>query len=98
MRLIEDDLASQLGLSRTPVRRALVVREHEGLVVSERNRGAVVREYDADSIDELDSGRASLEGLIAYRAAARMTNDVVKQLEESCARFESCATTRTSRS
>ena len=87
-RLKEDDLAKRLGLSRTPVRRALVSLEHEGLVRSERNRGAIVREYDAASVEELYSVRAWLEGLMAYRAATRITPEIVEQLEQSCARFD----------
>ena len=42
-RLVEQRIAEELGLSRTPVREALRMLQAEGLVVSERNRGAMVR-------------------------------------------------------
>src|SRR4051795_9144286 len=42
-RLVEEDLARRLGLGRAAVRMALVRLEHDGLVESERNRGARVR-------------------------------------------------------
>lgn len=88
MRLKEEEIARELGLSRTPVRKALLVLEHEGLVRSSRNRGAFVRDYDAAGADELYSVRARLEGLAAYRAASKMTPEILGRLEESCARFD----------
>src|SRR5439155_13577573 len=47
-RLKEEELARELGISRTPVREALLVLQAEGLVVAEPNRGAMVRAHDAD--------------------------------------------------
>src|SRR5580704_16849260 len=44
-RLKEETIARDLGLSRTPVREALLLLQGEGLVESSRNRGAVVRAY-----------------------------------------------------
>ena len=45
-RLKEEDLAKQLGISRTPVREALLMLQVEGLIVATPNRGA---RYVADS-------------------------------------------------
>ena len=44
-RLVEQRIAEEFGLSRTPVREALRRLEAEGLVVAERNRGARVRRH-----------------------------------------------------
>ena len=52
-RLVEQRIAAELGLSRTPVREALRMLEAEGLVVSERNRGAMVRPLSSTEVEDL---------------------------------------------
>ena len=75
MRLIEDDLASRLGVSRGPVRDALRQLAVEGLVEIER-RGAFVRLGQHD-IWELYSLRTVLEGFAIELAAQSFTDDDV---------------------
>lgn len=70
-RLNEVQLASQLGVSRTPVRTALQQLAGEGLVEYKDNRGFFVRQFDvADIIDAFEM-RALAEGLAARLAAER---------------------------
>src|SRR5438309_11120403 len=71
-RLKEEELARELGISRTPVREALLVLQSEGLVAAEPNRGASVRAHDAADLDDLYQLRALLEGYAARRAAPRI--------------------------
>src|SRR5262249_56198124 len=52
-RLKEEELARELGISRTPVREALLVLQTEGLVDAAPNRGAVVRAHDAADLQDL---------------------------------------------
>jgi DNA-binding GntR family transcriptional regulator len=85
--LREVDLAKQLGTSRTPIREALLLLENEGLVEAVPNRGAVVRSYTPDELEELYSLRAVLEGFGARLAAERITEPDLAKLEESCARY-----------
>jgi DNA-binding GntR family transcriptional regulator len=87
-RLKEEELARELGISRTPVREALLVLQAEGLVDAAPNRGATVRVHDAEDLDDLYQLRALLEGYAARRAAARATRTLVQALSESCDRFE----------
>jgi DNA-binding GntR family transcriptional regulator len=47
-RLVERDIASQLGISKTPVREALMILEHRGLTTSSSFRGAEVTTVDAE--------------------------------------------------
>src|SRR5579864_4506652 len=68
-RLKEEELARELGISRTPVREALLVLQAEGLIVAEPNRGASVRRHDAEDLHDLYQLRALLEGHAARRAA-----------------------------
>ena len=81
-RLVEADLVSSLGVRRTAVRAALVRLEHDGLVEHERNRGAKVRLVGESEAIEILETRAALEGLIARKAAANVTEDDVSQLRE----------------
>lgn len=86
-RLKEETIARDLGLSRTPVREALLRLQGEGLVETNRNRGAVVRAYGAAEIEEMYQLRALLEGYAARRAAALIRPDELELLRASCERF-----------
>jgi DNA-binding GntR family transcriptional regulator len=90
-RLKEEELARELGISRTPIREALAVLQAEGLVDAAPNRGASVRAHDADDLDDLYRLRALLEGHAAGRAATRVAPEQVAALHESCERFEAVA-------
>src|SRR5947199_9689795 len=71
-RLKEEELARELGISRTPVREALLVLQAEGLIETTPNRGAVVVTHDADDLIDLYQLRALLEGHAARQAASRV--------------------------
>jgi DNA-binding GntR family transcriptional regulator len=90
-RLKEEELAGELGISRTPVREALLMLQAEGLVVTTPNRGAVVRAHDVEDIHDLYQLRALLEGYAARLAAAKVTDDAIHLLRESCDRFDAVA-------
>ncbi|MFJ9054931.1 GntR family transcriptional regulator [Streptomyces sp. NPDC102409] len=68
-RLRERELAEALGVSRVPVREALMRLATEGLVVLEPRRGARVRRLTLRDVDELFDLRLSLEVFAARRAA-----------------------------
>ncbi|HVT75396.1 MAG TPA: GntR family transcriptional regulator [Acidimicrobiales bacterium] len=74
-RLVEQRIAEELGLSRTPVREALRLLEAEGLVVSERNRGAMVRRLSATEVADLYGLRIKLESYAVEVATARATEE-----------------------
>src|SRR5881296_3277183 len=88
-RLKGEEVARELGISRTPVREALLVLQAEGLVDAAPNRGAVVRAHDAVDLDDLYQLRALLEGYAARRAASRITLNQIASLWASCDRFDS---------
>ena len=88
-RLKEEELARELGISRTPVREALLMLQAEGLVDAVPNRGATVRRHEADDLDDLYQLRALLEGHAARRAAPKISEDGIAVLRESCDRFDS---------
>lgn len=68
-RLREEQLARALGVSRGPVREALAELERQGLVVINRNRGAVVAQLSRDDLEELYTLRLVIEELAIRRAA-----------------------------
>ena len=90
-RLKEEELARELGISRTPVREALLMLQAEGLVVTAPNRGAVVRTHDADDLRDLYQLRALLEGYATRLAAAKISDEEIGLLRESCDRFDAIA-------
>lgn len=73
--IVETSLTEQLGVSRTPIREALILLEREGLVISEPNRGSYVRAYDAQDVDAIFEMRATLENA-AGEACIRALGDV----------------------
>jgi DNA-binding GntR family transcriptional regulator len=80
-RLIEEEIAAELGLSRGAVRGAILRLGHEGLVVRERNRGARVRRFTLAEAIEVLEARAALESLAAGYAALRRTDDEARELQ-----------------
>ena len=79
-RLVEQRIAEELGLSRTPVREALRRLEAEGLVVSERNRGAMVRPISATEVVDLYGLRIRLESYAVEVATERATEHELGEL------------------
>jgi len=71
-RLKEVELASQLGVSRTPLREALLMLEREGLVVSEVNKGFRVAALSESRVRELYPILGTLEGLAVRESGERL--------------------------
>jgi DNA-binding GntR family transcriptional regulator len=87
-RLKEEGLAGELGISRTPVREALLVlAATEGLVKLTPNRGATVRSMSVEELEDAYDLKALLEGHAVHQAAERMNPRSLAVLEKSCARF-----------
>ncbi len=86
-RLIEQRIAEEFTLSRTPVREALRRLEAEGLVTSERNRGAAVRSVSVDEVGDLYELRARLESYACELAATRHDNQDLAELDSAIVAF-----------
>lgn len=88
-RLVADDIAQSIGMSRMPVREALRRLTAEGLLVMPPNRGAVVRELESEVIEVFEM-RAVLEGLAASMAASRCTRADVDDLTDLLSTMKRC--------
>jgi DNA-binding GntR family transcriptional regulator len=94
-RLVEEELAGTLGVTRASLRAALFDLTAEGLVERIPNRGARVRAITLDEAVAITECRMALEGLCAAKAAERVTEaDIARlrrlggQLERSVAEGE----------
>ncbi|SEG34479.1 transcriptional regulator, GntR family [Saccharopolyspora kobensis] len=81
-RLVERDLAAELGVSRLPVRDALRSLVAEGLVTPRPRSWAVVREFTASDVADLNEVRGAFEALTFKLAAQRRTKDGLARLRE----------------
>lgn len=82
-RLMEVQVAEELGVSRTPVREAIRKLELEGLVVMLPRRGAYIAGISVKDIADVFEVRAALEALAASLAAERITDAELEDLERS---------------
>jgi len=80
-RLMEIQLAEEMGVSRTPVREAIRKLELEGLVVMVPRRGAYVAGISMKDIHEVFEVRGALEALAASLAAERITPEELEEME-----------------
>ena len=82
-RLMEIQLAEELGVSRTPVREAIRKLELEGFVVMMPRKGAYVAGVSVKDIVDVFEIRAALEALAAGLAAERITTDELDEMERA---------------
>jgi DNA-binding GntR family transcriptional regulator len=80
--LRDTDIAEHLGISRTPVREALIRLAQDGLVESARGRGTRVTDLKIEQAPQLFEVGAVLDAYAAQAAAARLTADDLRQLRE----------------
>ncbi|WP_395709413.1 GntR family transcriptional regulator [Reyranella sp.] len=90
-RLVEDRLSAELGVSRVPVREALLGLSIEGLVKLEPRRGATVTEVTPEMVAELVEVRTLLEALNARLAARRHDPAIVGLLQDTLRRGNEAA-------
>lgn len=79
-RLAAPALAKELGVSRSPVRDAVLQLVREGLAIEEFNRGAVVYLPQRQALVSLYHAREALEGMAARLAAVAINDDGLDDL------------------
>ena len=88
-KLVDRDLAEQLGVSRTPIREALGRLTMMGLVEARSRRGFYVRQYSADEVSDLYEFRKILEVNAARLAAENLRPEHVAEFDRILQDMES---------
>ena len=76
----ENQIASELKVSRTPIRDAFKQLENEGLIDYVPNRGCFAKGFTHQDVDDIYAVREALERLAVERAVERITD---KEIDES---------------
>ncbi len=87
-RLDQEDLAARLGVSRVPLRQALVRLQADGLVVSRPHAGATVAPLSLADAEDIYAARAALEPMLAEAAVARLGDETARELKDLIAEQE----------
>ena len=87
-RLMELQLASKLGVSRTPIREAIRMLEQEGLAVTTPRKGAEVAKMTLKDMEDVLEIRDSLDELAVRIACQKISDEQLKQLEDMKELFE----------
>ena len=86
-KIIQEKLASELGVSRTPLNKALQLLEFENLVESIPRRGVYVKEIDMNEMLEVFDCREGLEAVAARLAAGKQDPSIGIKLKKIFAPF-----------
>jgi len=87
-RLDEDRLSRDLGVSRTPLREALLELEHQGLVVSRRRQGTFVVDLAEEEIQRINSLRIVLEAEALRLCRQKLTPPMERRLSSLVEKME----------
>lgn len=87
-RLMEQQLAEKLGVSRTPIREAIRMLEQEGLAVTTPRKGAEVAKMTLKGMEDVLEIRSVLDDLAVRLAADRITEEQLEELRREKDRFE----------
>lgn len=87
-RLIEEQLAHQVGISRTPVREAFHKLERDDLVTRLPKGGFAVREFTKEDVEEIFGIRSALESYAAYLATLHISPERMATLEKKVSESE----------
>ena len=89
--ITDSQIVEELNISRTPVRDALRILEHEGFLISEARRGWKVYSLSLEDIHEIFDIKEALEGMIARQAAGCQDEGLRSALREAMDRMHHAA-------
>lgn len=87
-RLVQEELAKSLGVSRMPIREALRKLEMEGLIKNEPHRGAVVKSFDINDIEEIYALRAQFERMAVEKSVPLISQEEIEKLGQLVTKME----------
>lgn len=82
MRVIEQELSDEFGISRGPIREALRQLEQEGMVDYRRNAGCSIKEITLEDIYEIYLLRSTYEKLAVQSYQGAFTDEEIRRMEE----------------
>ena len=94
-RVLVEELAAKLNVSRTPIREALNQLERDGLVTERPRQGYAVKEFDITMFRESFELRELLDGYATELATARLTpadKELLKGMLRSVKDWQICPT------
>lgn len=80
----ENQIATELRVSRTPIREAFKILENEGLIDYVPNRGCFAKGFTKQDVEDIYAVREALEALAVNWAVDRITEKEIAELEEQC--------------
>ena len=80
----ENQIATELRVSRTPIREAFKILENEGLIDSVPHRGCFAQGFTKQDVEDIYAVREALEALALNWAVDRITEKEIAALEEQC--------------
>jgi DNA-binding GntR family transcriptional regulator len=93
-RLIEEQLAHQIGISRTPVREAFHRLERDELVTRLPKGGFAVREFTKEDVEEIFGIRSALESYAVFLATFHISPEKISNLEKKIVETEKALKSR----
>ena len=78
-RIIQEQIAQALGVSRQPVQQALLLLRNQGILRDAGGRGLIVSPLDPDRVEHVYQIRAAIEGMACRLAAQKQTEHTRKQ-------------------
>jgi len=78
-RIIQEQIALALGVSRQPVQQALLLLRNQGVLKDAPGRGLIVAPLDADHVAHIYELRAAIEGMACRLASGHITEQTLKQ-------------------
>lgn len=93
--LQEIQLSERFGMSRTPIREALLILEKEGLVTNVPNKGARVSVLSSSDVRQLSEAREAIEAMAVYLAVGRIDRERLREVRAMLeSEMEECKTSR----
>jgi DNA-binding GntR family transcriptional regulator len=89
--ITDSQIASQLNISRTPVREAFYRLEKEGLLVNETRRGWKIYTLSLENIHDIFDLKEVIEGMVARKAAECRDEDLRQSLRDALVKMETAS-------
>jgi DNA-binding GntR family transcriptional regulator len=87
VRISDKQVAEEMGVSRSPVREALVRLSEQGLIKAQHNRGFTVREFSVKEVEDLYTLREAIEVLAVRLAIQHLDEEKTHSLQQHLDRY-----------